>query len=162
MISYSARTLTTCDEAVRATERVACKEDWPLPVVQRCHKKNKMNNHYARILIVDDTQQIRQLLINQLSDQYDCIGTSSAELAIEMLKPDSFSLVITDISMPGMSGIELCKYIRKNFPKTTVIIMSASYDKMPESCLNSCGAFGYLPKPFNNTDLLKIVAKAFL
>ena len=94
-----------------------------------------------------------------LSGLYDCSVSNSAEQAFETLYAQQFDLVVTDISMSGMSGVDLCSLINNHFPKTAVILMSGSYSKLTESNLGS-GAFGLIRKPFINTELLKLIATA--
>lgn len=108
-----------------------------------------------RILIVDDDEPVRRLLVELLSHSYHCIVANSAEDALDTLNAQQFDLVITDINMPGMSGIDLCRLIRDTFPETAVILMSGGHSKVtkPEQ---GCGAGGYLAKPFINTELLGI------
>ncbi|HET9788951.1 MAG TPA: response regulator, partial [Pyrinomonadaceae bacterium] len=60
-----------------------------------------------RILIVDDEAEITEILADLLSADYDCSRAGSAEEALTRLREDEFHLVISDITMPGMSGLEM-------------------------------------------------------
>ncbi|UCG79496.1 MAG: diguanylate cyclase [Nitrospirota bacterium] len=112
-----------------------------------------------KILVVDDEASLRAILDQVLSDEgYDVVTASSGEGALEMFSKDTFSVVITDIKMPGMSGIDLLKEIKDIDSDTQVIIMTshASVD----SAVNAIrlGAYDYLIKPFEDLDIIAAVA----
>ena len=119
-----------------------------------------VNNIKQRLLIVDDTGYVRTFLLCCLGNVYECEATASAEEAAERLRTEEFELVITDISMPGMSGLELCKYIRRNYPKTVVVVMSGNQEQAYEMTVKQLGAFGFLKKPFGAQAVLGIVRAA--
>jgi len=113
-----------------------------------------------KILIVDDEETLTFSLYQsfQLWNQhYDVVTAASGDEAIKKLMVSEFDLVITDISMPGMSGIELLSQIRAHYPKTEVIIMTAygSEEKREEAIRN--GARYYLEKPFEIKELKELV-----
>jgi response regulator RpfG family c-di-GMP phosphodiesterase len=101
------------------------------------------------ILIIDDEEPIRRLLVKYLSDTYTCIGAASADEATTLLSSTSFSLVLTDINMPGTSGTELCQYINKAYPDTVVIMVSGMTDITYAIEAMRQGAFDYITKPFD-------------
>ena len=68
------------------------------------------------LLIIDDEEPIRRLLSTYLSDRFTCLTAASAEEARVLLTGTSFDLVITDIMMPGTSGIDLCHYVQQTCP----------------------------------------------
>src|SRR5258705_11839207 len=76
------------------------------------------------ILIVDDEEQIRSLLCSMLEADYDCVTVGSAEEAINLLKVIKFELVISDINMGALSGLELVPYIVKETPETVVVMIT--------------------------------------
>lgn len=109
-----------------------------------------------KILIVDDEETLTFSLYQsfQLWNQhYDVATAASGDEALKKLTASDFDLVITDISMPGMSGIELLSQIKAHYPKTEVIIMTAygSEEKREEALRN--GARYYLEKPFEIKEL---------
>jgi response regulator RpfG family c-di-GMP phosphodiesterase len=103
------------------------------------------------ILIVDDEPPIRKLLSLHLSQEYNCLTASSADEAAELLANGDFNLLITDITMPGASGIELCQLVQKSSPETVVVMASGMTDI--EYAIESMrhGAFDYITKPFDLT-----------
>ena len=99
------------------------------------------------ILIVDDSRIVRRVFSNHLSTKYQCFEAGSFDEAIFELKRQSFAIVITDIIMPGLSGIELLRKILEQYPDTAVIV--ASGVDRPQRALDAIrlGAFDYLIKP---------------
>lgn len=100
-----------------------------------------------RILIVDDEELVRQMFSECLSERYICAEASSFNEALIHLQKDEFALVITDMIMPGLSGVELLRKIIENYPYTAVIMVSG-IDR-PQRALDAIrlGAFDYLIKP---------------
>src|SRR3989338_2996738 len=101
-----------------------------------------------RILIVDDDLIIRKSLTAMLRDEnYDTVVASDSHEALEHLKNSRVDLVLTDISMPGMSGIELLKEIQRFHPHVVVILITG-YGTI-ESAVESIkhGAYDYITKP---------------
>ncbi len=120
-----------------------------------------MNTQTARILVVDDEPQIRELLVRFLAyDGYDCLGAANGEMALKLMNDNSFHLVISDIMMPGMSGIELLRHIRAANPDVAVIMATAVDSRKTAMEALEAGAYGYLIKPFDRTDVLITVANA--
>ena len=99
------------------------------------------------ILIVDDSPVVRRAFAQSLRTKYECSEAESVVEAFELLKKTEFELVITDIIMPGMSGIELLRRVIESYPKTAVLVVSG-VDR-PQRALDAVrlGAFDYLIKP---------------
>jgi DNA-binding NtrC family response regulator len=102
----------------------------------------------AEILIVDDDEVIRDTLFELLSTDYKCDTAQTAEKALAKLEAEIFDVVLTDISMPGLNGMELLVRVLKQYPKTPVIIISGISDQEHAQALFKLGAFDYLLKPF--------------
>ena len=118
------------------------------------------NNKDVSILIIDDEEPIRRLLALYLSEDYTCITAASADEATALLAVSSFNLVITDITMPGTSGIELCQHIHQAYPDTVVIMVSGMTDINCAIEAMRQGAFDYVVKPFDLTHVLMSVERA--
>ena len=102
-----------------------------------------------RILIVDDESPVRNLLSSILGDRYDCFTAESAEEALSYLERDSFDLVISDINMGGMSGIELISKVVESLPDAVVMMISGNDNiESPIEAIRR-GAFDYIRKPFD-------------
>jgi DNA-binding NtrC family response regulator len=102
----------------------------------------------ADTLVVDDDEVIRDTLCELLSQEYSCQAAATAEDALAKLEAQPFDVVLTDISMPGLSGMELLSRVLKLYPGTPVIIISGLSDQEQAQSLMSLGAFDYLLKPF--------------
>ena len=112
----------------------------------------------AEILVVDDDALIRNTLSELLSLQHQCQTAETAETALAKLEADSFDVVLTDISMPGLSGLELLGHVLQKYPQTPVIIISGISDQDHAQGLIKLGAFDYLLKPFR----LEVVEKSVM
>ena len=102
----------------------------------------------ADILVVDDDDVIRDTLCELLSQQHTCQTADTAEQALAKLEAQSFDVVLTDISMPGLNGMELLERVLRMYPGTAVIMVSGLSNEEQAQSLISRGAFDYLLKPF--------------
>jgi two-component system response regulator PilR (NtrC family) len=114
----------------------------------------------SAILVVDDDDAIRDTLYDLLSEDHLCHVAATAERALEWLDKDVYDVVLTDISMPGLSGVELLSHVRQNQPQTPVIIISGIQDEDHARGIIKLGAFDYLLKPFRLEDVERSVARA--
>lgn len=114
----------------------------------------------AKVLVVDDDDAIRDNLYELLSENYSCQTAETAEKAFSRLEEDTYDVVLTDISMPGLSGLELLGHIRQQFADTPVIIISGIGDQEHARGLIRLGAFDFLLKPFTLETVEKSVARA--
>ena len=114
-----------------------------------------------RILVVDDGPYVRSVLIRHLeADGYACGQASNGVEALTAMRSDTYSLVITDILMPGMTGIELLEALKKDFPEVGVIMLTAVDDRPTAIRALHAGAYGYVIKPFDANEVLISVANA--
>lgn len=106
-------------------------------------------NTKSRLLIADDEPEIRSVLEDLLSLDYECTVVSCAEDALECLREEKFQLVISDIMMGGMSGLEMVPKALEMAPDTAVIMISGT--QTIESAIEAmrAGAFDYVMKPFD-------------
>jgi DNA-binding NtrC family response regulator len=116
-----------------------------------------MKSEEVSILIVDDEEPIRRILVSTLGTSYTCVTADSAEEAKKLLAAASFNLVLTDITMPGASGIELCEHINIAHPNTLVVIVSAN---VGEPGVRRCQAVDFVAKPFDLLQIVKTVESA--
>ncbi len=103
----------------------------------------------ASVLIIDDEWQIRSLLIDLLGTVYRCSEASSAEDALTALSHETFDLIISDIDMGGMSGLELVPRIHSLSPDTVVMMISGNQDIEFAIKALRVGAFDYITKPID-------------
>ena len=113
-----------------------------------------------RVLVVDDDEAIRDTLYELLSERYICQTAETAEKAVARFAADSYDVVLTDISMPGLSGLELLGHIRQRFSDTPVIVISGIGDQEHAQGLIKLGAFDFLLKPFSLEGVEKSVQRA--
>ena len=106
-------------------------------------------NNAARLLIADDDEGVRSILREFLSGEYECESVGSAEDALALLSRGGFQLVISDIAMHGMSGIEMIPHILRLSPDTLIIVVSGSQDVESAIGAMRAGAFDYVLKPFD-------------
>ena len=121
---------------------------------------NNKNENY-RILIVDDNKDLRAIIKEYLSDNGDVIeGACDGKDALDKYLKKPYDLIITDLNMPELTGIELIKRIRKQSDVTEFIIITgyASLDSAVESI--KAGAFDYIVKPFRMEELKVVVKNA--
>lgn len=123
-----------------------------------------MNDKEICILVVDDdadiTKMLCRLLELTLSAQHHCATAASAEEASRLLDATFFHLVITDINMPGTTGISLCQQIYENHPNTVVIMMSAMTEIHYAIEAMRAGAFDYMVKPVQTAQLSTTIERA--
>ncbi|MEK6336371.1 MAG: HD domain-containing phosphohydrolase [Acidobacteriota bacterium] len=119
-------------------------------------KKNQQ-----RLLIVDDEVEVRSVLHDLLSDNYQCGEASSAEEALTQLREHDYELVISDITMSGMSGLEMIPHVKVVSPDTVIVMISGM--QTIESAINALrlGAFDYLMKPFDLRQAEAAIARAY-
>ncbi|HUR82650.1 MAG TPA: response regulator, partial [Thermoanaerobaculia bacterium] len=114
-----------------------------------------------RILIVDDEEVLRDVLDAVLRREgFDIVAAASGEEALNVLDSDEIDLVILDVMLPGISGIDTLRAIRISNPYLPVIVITAfsSIDGAIDAMKQ--GAFHYIPKPFKNEEVVLTVNKA--
>jgi signal transduction histidine kinase len=100
-----------------------------------------------RILIVDDEEAVRNLFAAALDGQYECVTAGDAQDALALLADEPFALMITDVHMPGLSGIELLRRVVADFPDVAVIVVSGVDRTQRVIDTLRLGASDYLIKP---------------
>src|SRR6266404_818329 len=104
-------------------------------------------SHDHRILIVDDEECVVNLFAAYLGETYSCETAANAQEALELLAREPFALVVTDMQMPGLSGIELLRKITEHYKATAVIIVSGIARTQRVMDAIRVGASDYLIKP---------------
>ncbi len=113
------------------------------------------------VWIIDDDRSIRWVLEKALlREDIPCMTFSSATDALRELERSTPSAVLSDIRMPGVSGLELLQALKERLPKVPVIIMTAYSDLDSAVAAFQGGAFEYLPKPFDVDQALELVRRA--
>ena len=114
----------------------------------------------ASILIADDDPQIRSVLFDLLSEDYDCLAVCSAEEALAELRLSAYDIVISDIQMGGMSGLEMVPHVLEAAPDAVVVMISGVQTIEGAIRAMRAGAFDYLVKPFDLRHVEAAVCRA--
>src|SRR5947209_7695499 len=113
-----------------------------------------------KVLIVDDEVLMRNFLVEALKRKgLETVAAENGAKALNLLKEQSFDLVITDMKMPGITGMEVLKAVKEMSPRTFVIVVTAfgTIENAVEAM--QAGAFHYLIKPFSLESLIANIEK---
>ena len=119
-----------------------------------------MEDNQRKVLIVDDEEDITWTITRKLSkdnDKFEVLGVNSGKDALELLDKYSIDIVVTDVRMPEVSGLDLLYKIKEKYPSTKVVIMTAYGSSDVQAEANSRGCFQYIEKPFEINDLRDII-----
>ncbi|OEY73270.1 sigma-54-dependent transcriptional regulator [Salegentibacter salarius] len=122
-----------------------------------------MSIRKENLLIVDDDYDMLEVLDRHLKQEnYHTYKAGSVMEAIDILKHSSIDLLITDLQMPGMNGMELVKYVDDHYPEIPKLVITG-YPSIDNALTAiKSGALDYLPKPFTKTELLTSVKKSLV
>jgi two-component system NtrC family sensor kinase len=115
------------------------------------------------VLVVDDEDQVRDALTRVLGDTgCGVLVAESGEEALEILRQHAVQLLISDNNMPGMSGLELFKEVRRLHPHMLRIMLTGDVDpELAIRSINEAEVYRFIRKPWNNADVRTIVQLAF-
>jgi DNA-binding response OmpR family regulator len=116
----------------------------------------------AAVLIVDDDAVIRDVLYELFAEEHFCHMAETAERALEFLESQPYDIAILDVSLPGMSGLELLGHIHERWPEMPVIIVTGIDYHQYAGKLIRMGAFDYIEKPFQLKEAEGKLARAVL
>ena len=113
------------------------------------------------ILIVDDDESLRMTLTDTLTKEgYFALAAADGSIAIDLLKEYQFDLVLLDMMMPGISGLDVLTFIKEHIPGTRVIMVTAYADLKLAVESKKLGASDFIAKPFMRQDLLTTIERA--
>ena len=116
---------------------------------------------HRRILVVDDDESLRRITQLQLEEAgYEVLTASSGDRALQALEEEAPALVITDLKMPGLSGLEVLKKVRESYPQTTVVMITAFGTVQTAVEAMKAGAYDYITKPIDYEELVLVVNRA--
>ncbi len=116
----------------------------------------------TKILAVDDSASMRQMVAFTLkSAGFDVTDASDGVEALKIAKTQSFDVVISDVNMPNMDGLSLCRELRQlpSFKFTPILMLTTESSPEKKQAGRSAGATGWIVKPFNPDQLLATVNK---
>lgn len=121
-----------------------------LDEVQTLNSGTKSRSKHT-ILLVEDNEDLLSLMVKLLGFEYTVITAESANRALEVIQIEEIDLVVSDIMMPGMNGIEFCKYLKETFDTChiPVILLTAKNKEEDRVEAYNSGADGFITKPFN-------------
>ena len=121
-----------------------------------------MGEEMPQILIVDDEQVIRGLLTDALKETgYSLLSAESGKAALDLMRDNRVDLLLTDIMMPEMDGLELVRNVRESFPEVIPMVMTGYATLDTARAAFKEGAYDYVLKPFNITEVRVAIANAF-
>ncbi len=118
------------------------------------------NEQHKKILVVDDEPSLLDLMRNFLTiDQhlYELLTTNNAQEAIEILKREDIALVVSDINMPGISGLDLLAIIRTRYPHIKIILITGYNTPKIQEEVDKSGSLYFLEKPFKFSHLRELI-----
>jgi CheY-like chemotaxis protein len=116
-----------------------------------------------RILIVDDEKKVAFFLqesLEDLGDNYEIVSAETAEAALQQIESQPFDLIITDLRMPDINGLELMQRVRVISPETRMILITAYGSDEVEAEARRLQAYSYFTKPFHIEDFMETVQEA--
>ena len=115
-----------------------------------------------RVLIIEDIPENRVLLRAILgSELYEFQEAETGEIALKIIGEQTFDLILADIGLPHINGVEVTWQIRNQGIKTPIIIISAYLSKWENEDIFDCGANGIVAKPIEKDELLKAIQRVF-
>lgn len=115
-----------------------------------------MNGDY-KVLIADDEPGVRQLLTEVLEDMFDVESVERGDVVLNKINEGNYDILILDLELPGMNGIEILKTIYEKKMKITVVVVTASNNIETAITTMKLGAYDYIVKPFDTEKLLVIM-----
>ena len=113
-----------------------------------------MNEKPARILVVEDEPRIAQFLHKGLGkDGHDVVVAEDGEVGLFLLLTEPFDAVVLDVTLPGRSGVEVLRDLRRQHPDLPVVMLTGHDDPVARRTCMDAGASGFLPKPLVFEDL---------
>jgi len=108
------------------------------------------------VLVVDDDEMVRRLVRTVLeADDYKVVDARSGDEALELLETTTVKVVVLDVMMPGLDGVEVCRKIDHDSVK--VVMLTARDDPVLEQACRDAGADAFLTKPFSSIRLLDVI-----
>ena len=119
-----------------------------------------MSDESVSVLVVEDEDPIRALLEEIIGQRFGCFTTPNANEANRLIETRFFNLILADIGLPGMSGLELCRLVAEKNPRTVVVMISGIADDQAVGDAQQAGAFEFITKPFDLDEVVATVERA--
>jgi DNA-binding NtrC family response regulator len=116
---------------------------------------------HLRLMFVDDEDELVSALVERLELRgIDAVGVTSGDEALQHLRNEHFDVVIIDVKMPGIGGIEVLRTVSRRYPDVKVILMTGHGSAEDSEIGRRLGAVAYLQKPVDLDDLLATIEQA--
>ncbi len=120
-----------------------------------------ITKHRGRVLIVEDGSRFRQMLTRAIGGMgFDPRPVDCAEAAIPALEDEITEIALVDLGLPGMSGLELCRYLRKHFPSVQIVILTGFGDLEAAKQAIRLDVVDFLTKPCDHRELRTALERA--
>jgi DNA-binding NtrC family response regulator len=129
-------------------------------ILRKWQRVVNQTTNRSRILIVDDDEGTREVLEVILEDDYEVACAADGQIAVDKLNREAFDLVLLDLIMPGMDGIETLKRIKAYDKQIDVIMVSATDRAREATAAITSGAYDYITKPFDADAILTAIERA--
>jgi DNA-binding NtrC family response regulator len=116
---------------------------------------------HFKLMFVDDEEELVSALVERLELRgFEAIGVTSGDEALERLREEAFDVVVIDVKMPGIGGLEVLRTISRRYPDVRVILMTGHGSAEDSEIGRRLGAVAYLQKPVDLDDLLTTIEQA--
>lgn len=116
---------------------------------------------HLRLMFVDDEEELVSALVERLELRgIDAMGVTSGDEALQLLREEHFDVVVIDVKMPGIGGLEVLRTINRRHPDVKVILMTGHGSAEDSEIGHRLGAVAYLQKPVDLEDLLTTIGQA--
>ena len=113
---------------------------------------------HQRLLFVDDEEELVSTVVERLELRgIEAVGVTSGDEALRVLRDESFDVVIMDVKMPGVGGLEVLRTVTQRYPEVKVVLMTGHGSTEDREIGRRLGAMAYLQKPIDLEDLLKTI-----
>jgi CheY-like chemotaxis protein len=130
------------------------------PIHPQTAPSNEGQFPLGRVLLVDDEPLILLVLNGFLQEHVtECVEAEGGAQALDLFEPGAFELVITDMNMPGMDGLQLTREIKKRHPSQKVLLISGVQSRGTHSAPSAGGPDAFLAKPFTRAGVVECVAR---
>lgn len=114
----------------------------------------------AKILVADDQESMRLIISNMLEEKgHVVVKAEDGQSAYDLLKQDSFDLVVADVNMPKMNGLEFLKKVKTEKPETKIIFVTGMLEETVKLGAEKFGLDGLIIKPFEKPNALAVIDK---
>lgn len=115
----------------------------------------------SKILVVDDSNSVRSMLNFLLQSEYEVVEAENGQVALDRANESEFDLILSDVNMPVMDGIEFITELRQldDYQLTPVLVLTTESSREMKTKGKNAGATGWIVKPFQPEDLMKMIKR---